>query len=309
VGVRRVADEFDLLAAQRSVFRSDLRSAEKVVALDLLDHWSPRNHVFPSINRLAAWTSLDRTTVMRALDALKAREAIVVIQGEPGKANRYELGQLSLLAAHQSHYSTGRATRPVAPRGLKQSRHATGVVAPCDSKEPREGTQQRNPLESAPAQPSSPTEGAAKRPQRAKTPEVPLPLDWQPTEAHRAFATKHGLDLELEVVGFRGWAEGRSAMSWNGTFTTRLANQAKWNRPRASPGQGHATSHAHQQAEEQRRLRNSRFDDALAGRCGPDLRKRAQDAQSGTASDVRAVIEAVEAHARFKLTSVGRGRG
>jgi hypothetical protein len=60
-----------------------------------------------------------------------------------------------------------------------------------------------------------------------------MPADWQPTEAHVAFAAQHGLDLELEVVAFRGWAEGKSTASWNGTFTTRLANQAKWNRERA----------------------------------------------------------------------------
>jgi hypothetical protein len=233
-----VEHELDLLPTQRSVFRSGLRSAEKLVALALLDHWSPGREVFPSVNRLAAWTSLDRTTVMRALDSLRARETIVVIQGERGKANRYELRQLSLLAPDQSHHATSRTMRPVAPCDLNQSHHATGVVAPCDPKEPIQGTQGRNPLESAPAQPGSPTEGAPKR-KRAKrpaAPETPLPPDWQPTEAHRAYATKHGLDVVLEADSMRGWADGRTAVSWNGTFTTRLANQAKWNRQRGTGG-------------------------------------------------------------------------
>lgn len=240
--MERVADDFDLLAAQRAVFRSNLRPAEKLVALALLDHWSRSGETFPSINRLAEWTSLDRTTVMRALGALQSRGAVNVIHGDRGKANRYELGQLSLLGVDdQSHHATSRTTQPVAPRDLNQSHHATRVVAPCDSKEPIQGTQRRNPHESAPAQPGSPTEGAPKR-KRAKraAPETPLPPDWQPTEAHRAYATTHGLDIDLEVDALRGWAEGRTAVSWNGTFSTRLANQAKWNRGRQKPARGPA---------------------------------------------------------------------
>ncbi len=57
---------------------------------------------------------------------------------------------------------------------------------------------------------------------------------WKPTEQHAAYAAKHGLQLELEVDSSRGWAEGRTAVSWNGTFSTRLANQAKWNRERGN---------------------------------------------------------------------------
>lgn len=59
-----------------------------------------------------------------------------------------------------------------------------------------------------------------------------MPPDWQPTEAHRAFAAKHGLDVELEATGFRGHYEGQRVLSWNGRFVTWLANQAKWNRER-----------------------------------------------------------------------------
>ncbi|HKY37219.1 MAG TPA: hypothetical protein VJN18_14850 [Polyangiaceae bacterium] len=34
------------------------------------------------------------------------------------------------------------------------------------------------------------------------------------------------------MVGFCGHNEGRTALSWNGKFTTWLANQAKWNKQR-----------------------------------------------------------------------------
>jgi hypothetical protein len=65
-----------------------------------------------------------------------------------------------------------------------------------------------------------------------------MPPNWQPTEAHRLFAAEHRLNLDLEVASFRGWAEGKALVSWNGTFTTRLANQAKWDLQRRSNGRG-----------------------------------------------------------------------
>lgn len=73
--------------------------------------------------------------------------------------------------------------------------------------------------------------------QRAKLPEVPIPNPFVPTESHRAFCAKHGLDLGLEVTSLVGWAEGRTAASWNGTFTTRLVNAVKWRKDRGGAQQ------------------------------------------------------------------------
>lgn len=69
---------------------------------------------------------------------------------------------------------------------------------------------------------------------RPKQAEGPLPVNWQPSEAHRAFAAKHGIDLDTEVFGFRGWAEGKLQASWNGAFSTRLSNKVQWAAERAA---------------------------------------------------------------------------
>lgn len=74
------------------------------------------------------------------------------------------------------------------------------------------------------------------RRRKVKPVERPMPADWQPTEAHRAYAAKHGVDLDAEVFGFRGWAEGRTQVSWNGAFATRLSNAVKWAKERAGGG-------------------------------------------------------------------------
>lgn len=122
--------DLDLMAAKRAVFRSDLRSLEKLVALALLDHWSrASNEPFPGVNRLAEWTSLDRTTVMRSLGQLEARGAIRIAKRN-GKSNAYTLGQLERLPVAQRDRSqppTGGTAPPppVAESDGDQSQRAT----------------------------------------------------------------------------------------------------------------------------------------------------------------------------------------
>jgi len=229
-----VSDDIDnLRETRRHVFRSSVDSSTKLVALALLDHWSRATDTFPSIDRLAAWTSLHRTTVLRCLGTLEHLGGILVTRRN-GASNRYALGQLSLLPVaplDQSDSATGRTSRsePVAPRD-STSRTARPEVG-------QEVSHQESHSSARTPDPS--TERPEKRQRRRKRErQTAMPPDWQPTEAHRAFAAKHQLNLDLEVVSFRGWAEGKALVSWNGTFTTRLANQAKWDIQRRSSGRG-----------------------------------------------------------------------
>jgi hypothetical protein len=256
---------FGLLQAQRAVFRSSIRAPEKLIALALLDHWSRGTETFPSVQRLASWTSLDRTAVMRALQGLEQRGAIIVTRRK-GAPNRYELGQLSLLPVAESDRSTSNpvaesdgAGTDVGPAPVAQSDQSLSTTSRSERHPPvaesdhtsrserhegtQEGTQTRNPFEKPFALESSPTEGARKRNGRSKgkgkptapapAKLVPIPDDFQPTESHRAFAAKHGIDLELEVIGFKGHFENQRVASPNGRFTTWLTNQAKWNKQRS----------------------------------------------------------------------------
>ncbi len=220
----------DLRDTRRHVFRSSVDSSTKLVALALLDHWSPSTDTFPSIVRLATWTSLDRTTVLRCVRTLEHLGGILVTR-QNGASNRYALGRLALLpvARDQSDSTTGRTSRPE-------------PVAPADptSRTTRPEVSQEVSQEvshSAGRAPDPPREGVQrhKRTQRRRS-ETAMPPDWQPTDAHRAFAAKHQLHLELEVAAFRGWAAGKTTVSWEGTFTTRLANRAKWDLQERSGG-------------------------------------------------------------------------
>lgn len=67
---------------------------------------------------------------------------------------------------------------------------------------------------------------------RAEKKAAPIPADWRPTAEHRAFAKEHGLDVELEAYGFRGYWDGQSVKSPNGRFATWLSNSADRRRAR-----------------------------------------------------------------------------
>lgn len=73
----------------------------------------------------------------------------------------------------------------------------------------------------------------------AKKPDVPMPDGWAPTDKHREYAAKHGLDLEREALAFRAHAEtyDRRAASWNGAFSTWLlkGDERARDKARASP--------------------------------------------------------------------------
>lgn len=94
--------------------------------------------------------------------------------------------------------------------------------------------------------PPKPPKGRRKR---SKAPEVPIPVPFVPTAKHREFCARHGLNLELEIESLIGWAEGRTTVSWNGTFTTRLTNAVKWRDERSGPRTAHVPPAAPLDAE------------------------------------------------------------
>ncbi len=171
---------------------------------------------------------------MHAVAELRTVGAVAVVQAE-GRANRYDLTPLMRLPVgetDQSARTTGRLDRP------HQSAKPTATSRPDRHEGTKGRNQQKEPTGDARAR-TQPTEAATPpRKARASKPETTLPVDWQPTEAHRAFAAQHGLALELEVVGFKGHFDGRTSASWNGRFATWLSNQAKWNRQRGSSRRG-----------------------------------------------------------------------
>ncbi len=107
--------ELNLLEATRAVFASALPPNEKLVALALLNHWSRGRDTFPGVNRLVAWTSLSRRSVLRAVQRLEQLGAIR-IERAVGLANRYDLSPLAgLTGATQAPVPEGHQCQPDTP--------------------------------------------------------------------------------------------------------------------------------------------------------------------------------------------------
>jgi hypothetical protein len=240
------AEPFDLFRAQRRVLRSTLPALQQLIGLHLCDMWSKDSpQPYPSANYLAERCDVDRKTVLLALKGLREVGAIRVVGFATGKrGHRYDITGLMQLVQREdrSAAATGPSSPPVqdsdrsvlsAPIGPPDG---LGSVRQTDPKVTQEVNPGMKPT-AARASASLPMEGTPRR-KRSKAAEIPLPSDWAPTEAHRGYAAKHGLNIEIEADGLRGWAEGRTAVSWNGTFTTRLANQARWNLERGGAARG-----------------------------------------------------------------------
>lgn len=153
---------FDLLTAQRRVFESNVSPQGKLVLLALLDHWSRGSETFPSVKRLAAWTSLSARQVIRELAALEHAGAIRV-QRETGRSNRYDLRPVlglpqasdrcpPVTGDHQSPVTDSHRCPPVTSD--HQSPHpclsVTGVVTDSHPKEPNKEPN-KEPRDAAPA--------------------------------------------------------------------------------------------------------------------------------------------------------------
>jgi hypothetical protein len=229
---------FDLLQAQRAVFRSSIRAPEKLVALALLDHWSRGTETFPSVQRLAAWSSLDRTAVMRALQGLE-RQGAIVVKRQKGVPNRYALGQLSLLPVAESDRSPAASgTEPVAesdgsetgvtpepvvesdqsPRATRRAERLPPVAESdlTSRSERHEGTQEvtqgRNP------------DTGPRKTSKARTTWRRVPEAWQPNDAQRKLATELGVNVELELAKFRDHEFAKPKTDADAAFRTWLRN-------------------------------------------------------------------------------------
>lgn len=78
-----------------------------------------------------------------------------------------------------------------------------------------------------------------REPASRRKPEIPLPEDWRPSEAHKAYCQEHRLDLSAEVFKFRNHcvANDRRQRVWNATFSTWLAKALEYRGPLKSSDQ------------------------------------------------------------------------
>lgn len=211
-----------ILQYQRRVFASNLRAPARLVALAVLDHWSPTRPMWPSVPRLATLTGLSERSVKTALAELEGAHALSVSRGR-GRRNEYTLGPMLTQdgpcssAADAPVSSAGGApdTRaraaPVQEVPLSSAGGAPQVVQEVPPKEPSEQTQE---VTQSPRKPR-------RKPQR------PIPADWEPLPRQRERAQERGIDCALAAERFRAHAESvdRRCADWARAFDNWLLGE------------------------------------------------------------------------------------
>lgn len=133
----------------------------------------------------------------------------------------------------------------------RQRKGKSSGVSPGDTPETSTGTDEWTPpenppenMEGLPEDSRIPTRPDPKEePLRGSSapkrkPAIWLPDDWRPSENHRTYAAEHHLDLDREVFKFRHHADAndRRQASWNGAFSTWLANAVDFRPQPPAPG-------------------------------------------------------------------------
>ncbi|MER7009938.1 hypothetical protein ABT324_00720 [Saccharopolyspora sp. NPDC000359] len=224
------------------VLRSDLAPlAKRMVATALASVAPPEAlTVYPSVAHIADLAGVGRSTVRKYLAELE-RDGVITRTPRSNSSNIYKFHPERFRPATRSATS-----REVPPESEQAPEPATEDTAP-----------RQEPEEQAPATPpphgphpssswtqkgnrrgterSLDGDAPAPKPTRHK-PRSRLPYDWRPTDAHRAFAAEHHLDIDREAFRFRHHADatGRLMANWNAAFTTWL-DKARDLRPAGSP--------------------------------------------------------------------------
>ena len=136
---------------------------------------------------------------------------------------------LNLEAADMKELSHDSSHRPRhgSSHGLRHSEPiADQWVKPCESPTPSHALPMNTATATATATPNKLGESRSGR----KRPNLPLPDDWTPTDAHRQKADELGLQIDIEAEKFRNHALGkdRRQANWNMAFSNWLIQASEY---------------------------------------------------------------------------------
>jgi hypothetical protein len=241
------------MAAQRCVFGSDMKSQHKLVALALLAHWSKGSDTFPSVVRLAAYTSLGRASVIRSIGALRASGAILVTDTK-GRSNRYDLTPLMHLGSNANPSQADTTTvshryQSQADTSLTERHHPsqadttlvsegalTGIRLSPEGihvRDPEKRSREGIHIGQLPLVTESDTQTKLGKPTKPKRPSKParwsrVPETWQPNDDHWVLAVELRVSVDSELPKFRDHEFAKPKTDADACFRTWLRNAAKF---------------------------------------------------------------------------------
>jgi hypothetical protein len=209
-------------------FETTTTARERLLLLALIE-FAP--NIAPALGTLAAMTKTDVRTVRRLLRSCELK-GLLRVELRPGANSRYVLTLDPGLTvtpgtapSHPGHSAPPDCTPPLA---LCPPSPGTAPGLPRAQRPPKQTTEAVNKADNGISR-------AARlpKPKRAAT---PRPETWTPTDAHRAYAKQHGLDLDHQAHLFQSHhdSKGNLFVNWNAAFSTWLANALSFG-PRNGP--------------------------------------------------------------------------
>lgn len=202
------------------------RSADKLILLGLAESAARGTHEsFPSIAALVEFSSLDRKTVITALDRLEADELIKDTGVRVGRTRQVKVYRLNLEAVPKSEP----LKRPENTIPKTEPLQGNSTVFPSKESRKRNTEPVREPESTSEDKSSS----------VAKRKGTHLPEDWQPSEADIAYARSRGLpDEQIRDVAedFRTyWTAGKGRNTTHLNWSLAWQSWVRKERPRTGP--------------------------------------------------------------------------
>lgn len=251
--------------------RTDLAASAKLVWMALAGHLGPDGtEVWPSINRLARMTGLDRKTVLRDIAALEDAE-LLTLSREIGHVNRYRLLQpeagLFDAASDQSEKATGgkRPTTATSDQSQKGTSPKKGPVGNSHWTSPKKGPEpvpkrdskycistvlSKSLLAGANDAPAKPSKKPARGPPKSLTTWSPQ-THWSLDPRDRAVlqAAYPAVNIEAELARMTAWLVANPAKAHKSNWLRFLNNWLRKEQDRGgqrttAPRLGAAPHHA-----------------------------------------------------------------
>jgi DNA-binding transcriptional ArsR family regulator len=206
-------------------------ASAKLVLLALADKANEDGECWPGMDTVADMAGVSTRQVSTHLANLEDAGLIVRKRrrSRAGRLGRYtfhlNLTSGSTLPVDQEKSTSGSAPpveaddqwKPDVPTTGSPASSTTGSLLPVKEQPPKSNHQ-----------------GTTNTGKRKRSPEVPLPDDWEPTDDHRKLAAKLGSDLAFCADQFRDHAAAndRRQRDWDAAFRTWLRNDLKFGGPK-----------------------------------------------------------------------------
>ena len=213
-------------------------SADKLVLLGLADCAGNESaEAYPSIAALCEFSSLNRKTVITALDRLIAAGHIVETGKQTGRTGQVKIYRLAM--------DNSAENGTVKQSQKRESLEANSPVFSRKQSQKRDTEPIREPIRTISNDIVISRE--AEKPVARKNAKAgcPLPESWEPVltpSAQRIVDSWPPGRLPDEVDRFRDYADdkGRVSLDWQAAFRTWIRNSQKWSAPHGTPNRQHS---------------------------------------------------------------------